>query len=230
MANLLTDMRYEHKFVIDDNKRIELQNKLEQIMQRDVHTHKGTYIIKSLYFDDYTHSCFFENEYGYDNREKFRIRYYNDDKDFIRLELKSKTRGMTEKKQCAVSLSQAVDMQNNNFCEINEQFSLLRKFFIETKTNLLHPDVIVEYERIPYIYEEGNVRITFDTNICGSNETEKFLSGDYHKIPILPGGLLVMEIKYDDILPGFIEDIVQVKNLGKETFSKFYLCKKAFEV
>ena len=74
------------------------------ILQPDKHTNeRGTYYIKSLYFDDYQDSCYWENEGGYNIRAKFRIRYYNDDTGCIRLEKKSKINGMTRKESCFIT-------------------------------------------------------------------------------------------------------------------------------
>lgn len=43
------------------------------------------------------------------------------------------------------------------------------------RTRLLPPKVIVEYDRVPYIYPQGNVRITLDENIRSSSRVELFL-------------------------------------------------------
>ena len=220
-------MRLEYKFIINEYQRAILQSRIESVMERDLHVKDGTYLITSLYFDDYQNGCYLDNEFGVDRREKFRIRYYNRDSNFMRLELKSKLRGMCDKKQCKITRDQTDNFINGNGLIVDEDMpSLLRKLQADFDTKLLRPEIIVDYERIPYIYHTGNVRITFDCNICASTDISNFLNASYHKIPILPDGMLVMEIKYDDILPGFIEDIVQFSGLGKETFSKFYLCKR----
>ena len=91
--------------------------------------------------------------------------------------------------------------------------------------NLL-PKVIVSYERIPYIYQVGNVRVTFDRHITASNEVSRFLMGDYNRRPILPQGESVMEVKWDEIMPQFIKEYMQLDSLQWCTFSKYYLCRK----
>lgn len=220
-------MRHEHKFIINEYQRAIIQSRIESVMERDNHVQNGTYLITSLYFDDFQNGCYLDNEFGVDRREKFRIRYYNNNVDFMRLELKSKLRGMCDKKQCKISREQTdAYIRGVGLCISDDMPQLMRKLQTEFDTKCLHPDIIVDYERIPYIYQTGNVRITFDCNICASTDINNFLSATYHKVPILPDGMLVLEIKYDDILPGFIEDIVQFGGLGKETFSKFYLCKR----
>ena len=48
------------------------------------------------------------------------------------------------------------------------------------------PKVIIDYERIAYVEEITNVRITFDMKISASYELENFLDGDYQSFYVLP--------------------------------------------
>ena len=68
------------------------------------------------------------------------------------------------------------------------------------------PKVIVEYERTPYVYKNGNVRITFDRNITSSSQVDQFFNATAKKRPILPAGMQLLEVKYDEYLP---EDLVR---------------------
>ena len=93
-------------------------------------------------------------------------------------------------------------------------------------TRLLRPVVIVEYDRIPYIYANGNVRVTFDANLSASPWVGGFLSPDVPKRPVLPVGQLLMEVKFDEYLPDFIYRALNLGQLQQTTFSKYYLCRK----
>lgn len=88
------------------------------------------------------------------------------------------------------------------------------------------PKVIVAYERIPYIYPGGNVRITFDKSISSSTQVLKFLDGDYQSRPILPVGNSILEVKWDEILPLHIKQVMQLNQLQWTAFSKYCLCRK----
>ena len=39
------------------------------------------------------------------------------------------------------------------------------EFYIECISNLMRPRTIVDYERVPWIMDEGTVRITFDSDV-----------------------------------------------------------------
>ena len=83
--------RHEFKYLINDYQYHIIKNNLDCIMELDPHVQSdGYYSIRSLYFDDYEDSCFFDNENGVDPREKFRIRIYNASLERISLESKIK--------------------------------------------------------------------------------------------------------------------------------------------
>ena len=159
----------------------------------------GIYNIRSLYFDDYEDRYLKENEAGVDPREKFRIRIYNHSDSRISLELKRKVREKTQKLSCPITKEQ---------CE------------------MLMRGVIVEYDRVPYIYPQGNVRITLDENIRSSSRVELFLEDQIPTRPILPAGQHILEVKYDEYLPDFIYRAVQLQGLHRTAFSKYYLCRR----
>ena len=86
--------------------------------------------------------------------------------------------------------------------------------------------VIVEYERIPYVSKLGNVRITFDVNLCSSTDVSEFLNGNYKKRPVMPKDTLLMEVKWDDFLPDTIYRALSIENLKQTAFSKYCLCRR----
>ena len=85
---------------------------------------------------------------------------------------------------------------------------------------------IVEYERIPYICQNGNVRVTFDINISSSADVKNFLNGDIPVRPVMPSGWQLMEVKFDEFLPDYIYRALNLGNLQQTAFSKYYLCRK----
>ena len=90
----------------------------------------------------------------------------------------------------------------------------------------MKPKVIVEYDRVPYVYRLGNVRITLDKNISSSSRIEDFLEKEIPKRPVMPAGWHVLEVKFDEFLPDYIKSTLQLDSLKQTAFSKFYLCRK----
>lgn len=224
------DQKYRHelKYLVSAAQIPLLKSRIASLMQRDPHAGKdGIYTIRSLYFDDYCNSCYYENENGTDPREKYRIRIYNHSDQKISLECKRKERGKTLKTACPLTRQQTEQLIHGEPPMVTEEIPpLLRKFAVEMKTRRLRPVVIVEYERIPYIYKNGNVRVTFDTQIASSSDVEDFFSETLSKRPVMPVGQQLLEVKFDEYLPDFIYRNLNLNRIQQTAFSKFYLCRK----
>ena len=220
--------RHELKYEITDAQLQLLKNRIRNLIPSDPHVGpSGAYTIRSLYFDDYDNRCMRENEDGTDPREKFRIRIYNASSKKITLECKRKERGKTHKTSCPLTEEQTrLLMEGKVLPELNAQPPLLRKLTLQMMTRRMRPVVIVEYDRIPFIYKNGNVRITLDTNICSSAAVGAFLDPVIPKRQVLPVGQQLLEVKYDEYLPDFIYRNLQLHSLRQTAFSKYYICRK----
>lgn len=198
------------------------------ILQRDPHAAQtGSYVIKSLYFDDYQDTCFWENEDGYNARSKFRIRYYDNQTDCIRLEKKSKRNGMTCKESCVITEEMCRRFMAGQIPQVcTEMSQAMKALFTEIRLRKLLPKVIVVYERKPYIYHAGNVRITFDRNIASSNDLKHFLDSNMVLRPIMRKGEGLLEVKWDEVMPEHIYHHLALDTLQWTSFSKYYFCRK----
>jgi hypothetical protein len=220
--------RHELKYLISRGEITLLQNQINHLIPLDRHVGaEGSYSIRSLYFDDIYDSCYYENENGTDPREKFRIRIYNHSTDRITLECKRKERGKTFKTSCPLTLEQTKQlMEGKPLPDIANQPEVLRKLTLRMMTKRMRPVVIVEYERIPYVYKNGNVRITLDMNVSSSSSVECFLDEQIPKRPIMPMGQQLLEVKFDEYLPDFIHHNLNLHSLAQTAYSKYYLCRK----
>lgn len=224
----MSRFRHEYKYLVDSSQESILTIRASGIMEKDSHvTEEGSYLIRSLYFDDYDDTCMHENEMGTDLRSKFRIRYYNGGEAGIRLEKKSKTHGMTLKEVCLISEIECKELMNGAAPHITSDMpDLKKKLFMEMRLKELMPKVIVTYERRPFVYTGGNVRITFDKNITSSSDTDRFLSCNYAERPVLPMGRSILEIKWDEVMPLHIKKVMNLDTLQWTSFSKYYICRR----
>ncbi len=219
--------RHEYKYIIDPGQQRILHMKAKALMLPDPHAGEdGGYTIRSLYFDDCSDTCFFKNESGCDPRAKYRVRFYDEDTSFIRLEKKIKRRGMTLKHSCSLTEEEARILASGGFPDINSDMpEEKRRLLLEMTSHGLMPKVIVTYRRIPFVYSAGNVRVTFDGCITSSDEASRFLSCDYRQRPVLPTGKCILEVKWDELLPVHIKRMMQLDTLQWSTFSKYYTCR-----
>ena len=220
--------RHELKYVISAGEIPMIQNRIRHLLPQDPNAGpSGSYTIRSLYFDDYENRCYYENENGTDPREKFRIRIYDHSTEKITLECKRKEHGKTLKTSCPLTVEQTrLLMAGKPIPNIARQPPVLQKLTVLMLTKRMRPVVIVEYDRIPYVYPNGNVRITLDTNIASSSDVGSFLDETIPKRPVMPLGQQLLEVKYDEYLPDFIYRSLQLHSLRQTAFSKYYICRK----
>ena len=103
---------------------------------------------------------------------------------------------------------------------------LVKELLILKQTRLMQPKIIVAYERTPFIEPNGNVRVTFGDAIASSEAFEDFFCPDLHKRSIMPLGYTLMEVKFDEFLPSYIRENLEIGHLRQTSFSKYYLCRR----
>jgi hypothetical protein len=202
------------------------------MMEIDPHTpESGRYLIHSLYFDDYKDSSVYSGDAGLSERFKWRIRYYGDDLSYIVLEKKEKKEGRCHKESCKITLDEYNDIINKDAFDLlfDTDKDLIRKLAIDMITKNYRPKIIIDYERIAYVEEITNVRVTFDMKISASYELENFLDGDYQNFYILPSGVNVLEVKFDSILPSYLRNIIESYSYKQGSFSKYYYGRKIID-
>ena len=85
--------RHELKYNISMAEYLGLRSCISEIMECDAYSVDGAYTVESIYFDNFNDRALKEKIFGVNEREKFRIRVYNGDLSFIRLEKKQKKDG-----------------------------------------------------------------------------------------------------------------------------------------
>ncbi|MCL2079156.1 MAG: polyphosphate polymerase domain-containing protein [Oscillospiraceae bacterium] len=212
--------RHELKFNINDSDCAQLRARLQGVAKPDEHAIEGGYKIRSLYFDNYTDKAVIEKLSGLSRREKFRLRYYNGDTTFIRLERKSKANRLAYKESALITAEQCEALLMGKYdCLRQPGAALMMELYTKIRYQNLRPRNIVEYHREAYVYHAGNVRVTFDSNIRTSNSTAGFLKSELTTIPA--AGMSVLELKYDGFLPDIIRDVLQIGWRNQTEFSKY---------
>lgn len=220
-------MRHEYKHRITYEDYLVIRGRLKHLAKPDTHVGKdGQYTIHSLYFDNLSDKALREKLDGVDRREKFRIRYYNEDTEFIRLEKKSKIHGLCDKQAAPLTKEQVIRIcKGDTGFLLQSGNPLLQELYAKMKFQMLKPRVIVDYEREPYVYGPGNVRVTFDKNIRTSLYHDRFFDKAYCSVPA-EEGCIILEVKYDGFLPEIMEKAVRVPCRQAAAFSKYAVCRK----
>lgn len=220
--------RHELKYVVSSAQAVLLRQRLAGLMRPDPHAGRdGSYTVRSLYLDDWDGRCFYENEAGVDPREKYRVRIYNHSPDRILLERKRKERQLTRKAGCPLTPAQARRIAEGGVLSPGpDQPALLRLLAADVRRRRLRPAVIVEYDRIPFVHRAGNVRVTLDMNVSSSACFDGFFNEVIPRRPVLPEGRHILEVKFDGFLPDFLYRSLQLDDMQRTAYSKFYYCRK----
>ena len=222
-----TQFRNELKYHCSDGQLKLMEMRIRHLLKPDPHAGEdGKYTVRSVYFDDLRDSCYYDNEDGVNNRQKFRIRLYNGDADMILLECKQKVNGRNHKDACPISAGQCEEILAGRPIDFREGEPVWNRFYTCYSAGMYRAKVIVEYERTPFIYKTGNVRVTFDRNIRATSKTENFLEKNLCARPVMQKGMQLLEVKYDELLPDYIYSQLQLDNLQLTANSKYYAARR----
>jgi len=219
--------RHEIKHYINAHDCSILRSKLKHVMNLDSHAGPdGNYLIRSLYFETPDDKALMEKITGVDNREKFRIRLYNNDHSYIKLEKKSKINGLTAKQSAKLTKEQCRDILEGDIEWMKDsEKPVLNELYYKMKHQQLKPRTIVDYLREAYVLKAGNVRVTMDKSIRTGLQSTDLLDINLPVVETLDRRIAVLEVKYDEFLPEIISDIIQLGERHKLSVSKYALCR-----
>ncbi|MGG4490909.1 polyphosphate polymerase domain-containing protein [Metabacillus idriensis] len=203
-----------------------LRNKLKHVMKADPHAKKdGKYFIRSVYFDNFDNKVLTQKKEGFYERDKFRVRLYDYNMDFLNLEKKSKRNNLTYKQKCSITACEYERMRKGDISWMeHDSRLLLQDLFIQMNLFQLKPLTVVDYEREVFIYENGNVRVTFDSSIKTSFRNNDVLNPDLAMVDTNPD-IVILEVKYDEYIPDVIKYLLQLGDRRKGTYSKYQISR-----
>ena len=228
----MTPFRNEWKYFCTDGEADLICSRMARVLTQDSHAGPdGTYSIHSLYFDDLYDACARGNESGDGIRSKYRIRCYGAQHGSLHLERKDKMYGRGRKLSCPLtSVTYDALLRGDAGALLwRDTAPLLKSFAALMMTRHFTPKVIIDYERTAFVEPITNVRVTIDRSISAAEDTGAFLSGSYVRYPLQSLRQNVLEVKFDDILPGYIKQLIESTRVQQTTFSKYYLGRKVLE-
>jgi len=218
-------MRHELKFLISPIQYHLLRGRLRRVLKLDEHAGEaGNYFIRSIYFDSLNLDAFEEKNAGVAEREKFRIRYYNGDIKTCSLECKIKKGTRIEKIGCRLSNEQAEALLEGrvNFDDFGDA-NLCERLSLKMRNEGFKACVVVDYLREAYVHPLSNLRITFDKEI-GAGKVGRALYKGRIGSNVLQNGYMILEVKYDEIIPTHISEILESVRPTRVAASKYSMC------
>lgn len=217
--------RNEWKYLISYKEAELLKRRLLTVMKLDPHAKDGGYMIRSLYFDDWKDTAYQEKMMGVMYRSKWRIRIYNYTDARISLERKKKVGSYIHKDSAQISREEFFRILDCDFdFLLQKEDSLCREFYYECVAKLMRPKVIVDYDRVPLIYDAGTVRITFDYDVRAAYGSFDIFDDSLPTMYTLEEDQLVLEVKYTEFLPQIIKELLPLNGQEFTALSKYTSC------
>lgn len=225
----MNGFRHEIKLLMSQAEVQVLRTKLRALMPLDPNTgERGEYFIRSLYFDDVSKRSYAEKLAGVSDRKKYRLRIYNCSDSVIKLECKEKRSDRIRKRSVSVSRDAADLICKGDFSPLRDaEEPLAKEVFSLYRGSGLSPSVIVDYDREAYLHPVSNVRLTFDKALHAVTESSDIFDPDLMSIPVFADGSVIFEVKYDDVLPKHLQQLIATARGSRLALSKFTLCRDA---
>jgi hypothetical protein len=208
--------RFELKYLISYYDYLQLRKTLKKIMRHDQHGTSERYPVNSIYFDDLFYNGAQDKLFGNERHEKFRIRYYDDDKK-LKFECKERLGHYSTKYSRSLSLEQKDAILTGRIFDLMDilEDEVISKYVLKHKLDYLKPTFFVSYEREAYHTIKDDVRITFDFDLHG---IPYGLEGSGY---MPKHSLVICEIKYRHVLPKLYKDLFTDVGFTEQSYSKY---------
>ena len=220
--------RHELKYFINPGELEALRHRLRPAMEMDSHcVNRRPYSIRSLYFDTIDDTAFYEKQAGVERRDKYRIRVYHYSDKAIFLERKRKLGDLIQKSSVQITRRLCDQIIAGDPTGLQRSSSaLLQDVYVQMRTRLLRPKVIVDYAREAYIHPAEDVRITFDMDLhSGLHSVDIF---NPHLPTVCPHdrNVEILEVKFNNYLPVHIARLLDGIEVERSAISKYVLCRR----
>lgn len=221
--------RFEFKYFLPRSQARPLIAELRPYMIWDplAASTDGAYRVNSLYFDTPDFDCFWDKEAGVSDRKKLRLRYYGDSllpESELYVEIKRKKDVLVIKDRVNIRVHEAKGsrlqrkLQELHKANPSAEFNGEVSWFL--RRNSLRPKLFISYVRTALLAKRNKeFRVTLDQDIVARQQfaldhNPRRLAGIY------PGGV-VLEVKYQNVLPAWFHRILQKFELERLAFSKY---------
>lgn len=212
--------RYELKYMLTEEQKEKVMRAMEPHMALDEY---GRSCIRNIYFDTDNYRLIRHSIEKTTYKEKLRIRSYMQatEDSTVFVELKKKYKHVVYKRRISMAQSEAMAwVCKEKHCHADTQISREIDYFLDYYKTL-HPAVFISYEREAYYSKDASdFRVTFDDNILCRQEELSLGSGIYGN-PVLPEGMVLMEIKCQGGIPLWMIRVLSEEHIYKTTFSKY---------
>lgn len=222
--------RHEEKFLLRYPQYVELKQLLTPLMHRDLNAGAdGSYTVRSLYFDRADNRDYHEKVNGVDRRQKLRMRIYGETPDKVKLEIKKRRDDGIYKETVTISRAEAERLLHSlPECEFlrEHQTEAASHAYALLRSEGYRPAVIIDYDREAFTLPFYKIRVTFDRRVRAARRIEEFMIPQCGMIPVLPADEIILEVKYNHMLPDFLRRALSSVPAQSMAVSKYQLSRE----
>lgn len=217
--------RNELKYYINKAEYLKLSTIFNSVLQRDFYgSEDGDYWIRSLYFDTVNNDDYYDKVIGVKDRKKIRIRIYNTDTETTKLEIKNRYDQYMLKETVSISREDTKSIINGDLdVLLKYNNKTANKVYYIMHNNFYKPSIIVDYYREAYTCPINSIRITFDKNVQASKNVDGIFDKNNIMTNIFNEPKVILEIKYNNMLPKWIREILSTYDGDRSSVSKYCL-------
>lgn len=222
-----TVLREEKKYLVSVEEFLKKCHYLDQFLIQDIHNGTHGYSIRSLYFDTVYDKDYFEKQAGVETRKKIRLRIYDTSSAVAMLEMKQKQGANQLKRSLRITRSDAESLISGHYhvlLKYKEPFAAECYGLMEVQC--YRPKTIVEYNRKAFVAKENKIRITFDNTIVSTESSFDLFSERLNMNPVLSLYDVILEVKYNGFLLGYIKDMLASIDKSELSVSKYVLARQ----
>jgi len=222
--------RYECKYLVPRSMLDPLRADLQAFVEPDAYAARSPgyrYVTNSLYLDSPDLQLYQMTDRGEKSRYKLRIRTYSDAPDVpVFFEIKKRHNGIVSKRRWATRRSFAKRFLTGESREENprDPDPEIAEFLQLSREVDAGPTFRVRYDREAYESRGGEpTRITFDTDLCYCLTTAPTLSIGGTGWRKVFTNRAIIEIKFTDRFPHWVQDLVERYELQRCSVPKYCL-------
>ena len=221
--------RTEEKYPISFVQSAALYSALRTALLPDKYNDPDGYMVRSVYFDNYSDQAYYDKLNGLENRAKVRLRVYSPDDAKVKLEIKKKIGTSQKKQSIIISRNEARAMINMDYAELlkNKDAEVILEKGIDL--NSLRPVLMNQYKRSAFMHDINNIRITIDKELYSSETDFDLFADNPVMAPATDYYEALLEIKYDNFLFGWLKELLSSYGLNREAYSKYVFSRRLFE-
>ncbi|MDA7672413.1 polyphosphate polymerase domain-containing protein [Akkermansiaceae bacterium] len=227
--------RTEYKYLITLDNRDQFESDLDdRLIVDSLASADGCYPIVTQYYETPTRECYWEKQRSLASRRKIRVRIYGTEGGKIPptgfIEIKHKHFGFGAKRRLFLPVEQAIAFANGEhdvLRKIKRDWSRSQRMIIAEIYDLLErrhfePAIQLRYDRKALMTPDGQLRITFDTELkCRSKLLELRPDDQRFEDYIIPAHQSILEVKSIGPVPFWFREYAGNTGLMRRSFSKF---------